>query len=375
MPIRIANYADDLGEALAAFNARLAAAGRDVRFFPPRPAAAPPVFHQGLAVARYLAVEDDCRGLSVVRGGYALKFQEFWLGGEVLPVADFMLPVSEGIIRPEYALIAAILLRDALARQPFLYGLGMGGTDLVVARFLKAAGWQMFPVPFFFSVVRPVGFLRNIVHLRRSPLRRLALDAAAFSGAGWIAARGWDLLHARQSAIDRSLRAEIVTDFDAWSDEVWDTARPHYRMCAVRDAATLRKMYPRQAAGFQRLRFLRAEKPVGWALLLNSQLHGHSYFNNMRLGSLVDCLAEPQYAASIVRHARAILADQGVDLVISNQSHRAWRAALKSCGFMSGPSNFIFTSSPVLSREMEKRQIQPAEIHLNRGDGDGPINL
>ncbi len=72
----------------------------------------------------------------------------------------------------------------------------MGGTDLAVARFLKAAGWQMFPVPFFFSIVRPFRFLRNIVHLRRSWPRRLVLDAAAFSGAGWAAVKCWNWLRA-----------------------------------------------------------------------------------------------------------------------------------------------------------------------------------
>ncbi len=106
MAIRIVEYAEELRNALAAFNARLAAAGCDVRFPPPRDAAAPPVFHQGLKEARYLALEEDTCAVSAVRGAYALKFQQFWLQGDVISVADFMLPVSEGIIRPEHSLVA-----------------------------------------------------------------------------------------------------------------------------------------------------------------------------------------------------------------------------------------------------------------------------
>ena len=324
MQLRIVEYTEDLRSLLAAFNARLAAAGCEDRFPPPRAATAPPVFHQGLPEIRYLALEEDSSRVAAVRGAYALKFQEFWLGGEVLPVADFMLPVSEGVIRREYGLVAALLLRHALACQPLLYGLGIGGLDLAVARFLRAAGWRMFSVPFFFNVVHPFRFLRNIVHLRkRSVFHRLALDAAAYSGAGWAAARFWDVARTRPEVADGPLSAEIVDDFGAWSDQVWEAARSHYGMCTLRDSATLRKMYPREAAGFERIRFMHGQKPVGWALLLNSQLRGHSYFGNMRLGSIVDCLAEPRFAESIIWQSRAALVRDGADLVVCNQSHRA----------------------------------------------------
>jgi hypothetical protein len=120
---------------------------------------------------------------------------------------------------------------------------------------------------------------------------------------------------------------------------------------------------------------LHDEKPVGWSLLLSSQLRGHSYFGNMRLGSIVDCLAEPRFAAPIIRHTRAALVRKGVDLVVSNQSHRAWCQAMTAAGFVSGPSNFIFAASKALTRRLDEKQIKPDDIHVNRGDGDGPINL
>jgi hypothetical protein len=374
--IRITEYCDELRDALRAFNARLEAGGSSARFPPPPDArSAPPTFHQGLKQARYLAVEESLAGAPAVRGAYALKFQTFWLEGDVVPVADFALPVSEGIVNRTYAHIAVQMLRDALHRQPLLYGLGMGGMEQAVARLLKAAGWRMSPVPFFFNVVHPVRFLRNIVHLRKRAIGRTALDLLAFSGAGWVALVGWNLLHARPSTADRTVRAETVSDFDDWSDEIWAAARSHYGMCSVRDAVTLRKMYPRETPGFQRVKVLRDGRPIGWALLMNTQLNRHNYFGNARLGSIIDCLAEPKHASTVIRQARAVLVRQGGDLIISNQSHRAWCKALRDCGFISGPSNFILTTSRELTCKMEEKHVHSSDVHLNRGDGDGPINL
>jgi hypothetical protein len=386
MRIRVVEYAEQWSTALGAFNARLAAAGNS-SFFPPPPGprARPPSFHDGLKQVRYLAVEDGpatqstgCPGAGRgprVCGAYALKFQPFWLAGEVVDVANFALPVSEGVIDRSYTQVAVRLLLDAIQRQPLLYGLGMGGFDVAVARFLKAAGWQMFSVPFFFYVAHPFNFLRNIVHLRTGWLRRTMLDLLAFSGFGWVANAGWKLLHAKRPGGDGALRAERVADFQAWSDELWETARRHYGMCSLRDRATLRCTYPCGADDLQRIMVLRGENAIGWALLLNSQLHGHRHFGNMRLGSIVDCFAEPANAASVIEQARSVLVRQGVDLIVSNQSHSAWCAGLKACGFISGPSNFIFASSKALTRKIEEKQIRPRDVHLNRGDGDGPINL
>ena len=118
-------------------------------------------------------------------------------------------------------------------------------------------------------------------------------------------------------------------------------------------------MYPREADDLQRIKVLRGENVIGWALLLNTQLHGHRHFGNMRLGSIVDCFAEPENAASVIEQARSVLVRQGVDLIVSNQSHSAWCAALKACGFISGPSNFIFASSKALTRKIEEKQIRP----------------
>ena len=237
MQVRIVEFAEQWSAPLDAFNARLAAADSSAFFpAPPDPHAGPARFHQGLKQVRYLAVEENSETASdlapQVCGAYALKFQPFWLAGDVVDVADFMLPISEGIVDRSYTQVAVRLLLDAVQRQPLLYGLGMGGYDQAVARFLKAAGWQMFSVPFFFYVVHPLRFLRNIVYLRKGWFRRSMLDLLAFSGLGWIAANSWKLFYAKRLDIACEVRAEIAADFENWSDDVWNAARRHYGMCA-----------------------------------------------------------------------------------------------------------------------------------------------
>ena len=50
-------------------------------------------------------------------------------------------------------------------------------------------------------------------------------------------------------------------------------------------------------------------------------------------------------------------------------------AALERAGFLRGPSNFIFAASKNLAKLLEPFDSAKDEIHINRGDGDGPIHL
>jgi hypothetical protein len=109
--------------------------------------------------------------------------------------------------------------------------------------------------------------------------------------------------------------------------------------------------------------------------LLNTQHSGRDRFGSLRLGSIVDCFAAPSAAADVVACATRVLASLGVDLIVSNQSHSAWFAALAASGYIQGPSNFIFGTSKELTRLLADAKIQFSDVHLNRGDGDGPINL
>jgi hypothetical protein len=109
--------------------------------------------------------------------------------------------------------------------------------------------------------------------------------------------------------------------------------------------------------------------------LLNTQMSGHRQFGGMRVGTLVGCLAKPADARDVVASARDLLEENGADLIVSNQQSGAWGRALKDCGFLQGPSNFPFFASPKLAALLEPFAANAETFHLNREDGDGPINL
>jgi hypothetical protein len=110
-------------------------------------------------------------------------------------------------------------------------------------------------------------------------------------------------------------------------------------------------------------------------VLLDTQLHDDERFGNLRVGSIVDCLALPEHAPEVVRAATQVLAARGVDLILSNQSHAAWGAALQRAGFLQGRTNFHFAASPELAKLIDPLPTKMPHIHVTRGDGEGPVNL
>jgi hypothetical protein len=108
-------------------------------------------------------------------------------------------------------------------------------------------------------------------------------------------------------------------------------------------------------------------------VLLDTAMKGHLQFGGMRVGTIVDCLAPPEAAGSIIRAATAVLEDRGVDLIVSNQLHTAWSRSLLNAGFRLAPSNYLLAVSPKLAASAGTARDD--EFHINRGDGDGPIHL
>jgi len=310
----------------------------------------------------------------VVRGGYCLTHHDFAFNGEIHSIAFLGLPLSEGIIDRSFAALGVQLLRHALTQQPFLYGLGMGGLDQPLPRILKTMGWALCLVPFYFKVIHPTRFLRSVTVLRATRFRRLLMDLASATGTGWFGIHAIQLLRTRRPSGQRT-EWELVHGFGQWADTVWDKSKTHYAMVAVRDSETLQLLYPQPSKRFVCLKVSRQGLAVGWAVLLDTPMRNHKYFPNLRVGTVVDALASPEDAAAVVWAATQVLEARGVDLIVSNQSHQAWGRALRRAGYLSGPSNLAFTAAPQLAHRLRPFEVNQCRIHMNRGDGDGPIHL
>jgi hypothetical protein len=311
----------------------------------------------------------------MVRGAYIMKPQGFAFEGQSRMIGNFTLPISEGIVDGRYANLGLLMLKDSLRRQPLLYGLGMGGYNETIVRMLKHMKWTMVSCPFYFKVNHPFRFLREIVFLRRPGLRRIVLDTFAFSGLGWLAIKSLQSFRRLSLGSTADLTSERVESFGLWADDLWTHANGAYAMIAVRDAASLNRLYVGGTARFQRIKVLRGGDVVGWAVMTSTQMKGHKYFGGMRVGSVVDCLAVQGWEDRVVAMATQELERQGVDIIVTNQLHRSWCKAFGGNGYVGGPSNFIFAVSPELAKELHPFDSKAPRIHMTRGDGDGPINL
>jgi hypothetical protein len=370
MAIAVTPYTEEWTPAVAAFNRRLADGGVSREFrFPEHhvPDWLPRQPGRCLYQEFFLAAD---RG--DVRGAFILKHQPFYVDGRPLSIAHYRLPISEGIVDRRYSIVGVQMLRTALQKQPLLFCLGMGGFDRPLPQMLKALGWPMHAVPFYFRACRPARVLRHVAPLRQTPARRFAADVAAATGIGWIGFTA--LQRARAKSPDRSISSTVVETFGPWADEVWARSRAAYRLIAARTSEMLNVLYAGNRP-FIRIRVHRGDEVVGWAVALDTQMRDSKYFGSLRVGSIVDALAPPGKAAAVVQAATTALESRGVDLIVSNQSHRAWTAALEGAGFLHGPSNFIAAVSKPLADLLQPFDAARDAIHITRGDGDGPVNL
>jgi len=370
MAIAIQPYTEDRIPAVKGFNQRLAAGGVAPEFHFPEshiPYWLPPRDGRRLYQNYYVALEGN-----TVHGAFILKSQDFSLSGAIEPVVYYHLPVSEGIVNKSYASVGVLMLRSAIKMRPMLFALGMGGFDRPLPTMLKAMGWFLSAVPFYFRVNRPSRFLSQIVPLRQSSARRALANFAAFSGAGYLAIKAAQALRTRKQ--DRALRTEVIQRFGLWADELWQHNAPRYPLIADRSSDALNVLYPPDK-NFICLQISRGAETLGWTVLLDTQMHDNKYFGNLRVGTIADAFAAPEHATEIIRAGTQILAQRGVDLTIANHSNTAWGNAFRSNGYFEGPSNFIFAASKPLAEKLAPMERNRANIYFMRGDGDGPVNL
>ena len=370
MAVKVVEYTKQHETAVRELNRRLREGGWKQQFpESATPGSLPRGAHPDLYNEMFVAIDDG----GAARGGYILKHQAFMVAGERRSVANYAFPLSEGVVDRRHGMVGVTMIVDAQKRNPLLYGLGMGGLGHPSVRVMRGVGWSACMVPFFFRVLRPVRFLRNIAYLRRSRARRLLLDAAAFSGAGWLGVCAWNALRRRVPNLT-NIDAEVVPAFGSWADDVWASVERKNGIAAVRDRAVLDALYPPGSRCFV-VKVSQGGSAIGWAVGLATQMTRNDYFGDLRVGTFVDCFARPGAEPLVAAAADRELARRNVDLVISNQSAREWGAALTSLGYREGPSNFALTCSRKLVERIGRLDDLLPQCHVNRGDGDGPIHL
>jgi hypothetical protein len=372
LPIVIQPYRQEHESAVQEFNRRLQVSSGDPNLVfsqSATPRWLPPDKNKPVWNEFYVAVDG-----SAVRGAYALKQELVFIRGKGLQrVACYHHPLSEGIVDRAFASVGVLLARDALARQPFLYALGMGGMDRPIAKILKALSFNLTPIPFYFRVVHPAKFLRQMQALRQVRSRALLMDIAAATGTGWLAIKSVQRVKGFGGRT-APFGTEELTDFSGWADELWNQSKESVSIAAVRDSQTLRLLYSTHVTSVRRLRVSRGGSAIGWAII--GTRRKDPKFGDMQVGSIVDCWASPENEATVVKAATQALEKDGVDLIVSNQSHCGWCRAFEKVGFLKGPSNFVFAASRKLTELLQPLETNRMSFHITRADGDGlPANF
>lgn len=308
-----------------------------------------------------------------IRAGFALKRELISRPSrEAIEIWNYQIPLSEGIINKSFAMLGIKLLQDAMARHDRLYCLGMGSLTRPLPRLLARFSWKIEEVPFRFRILGANEFLANIAFLRTRTASRMSLDLARWTGTGIAAVFIWSLITwARSPSYPKGFSSSVLAAFGFEADDIFQRVSALYGAIIDRSAAALNVRLPIADSRIIRLGAQINGESIGWVAITHSQCRSHKQFGNMRLGCVVDGLCDPKHAHLMVKLATDRLRHEKVDLIVSNQTHSAWLEALQLNGFLRGPSNFIFARSPVLAAETPPIE----EFHLNRGDGDGPINL
>jgi hypothetical protein len=360
-------YTQDLIPNVKAFSSRLKAAGAQDWYRIPEkntPGWWPRVDGGNIYQEYFLAVENG-----FVRGFYSLIHRDFSFRGETGPVGYFLYPISEGTVDSKFAWVAPQMLGSALKARPLL--LTNPGLSGVFLEMLKALGWSIEPVPFYFKVNRPARFLREMRSFRSTRVRRLMTDIAAATGLGSLALT--TLQTARSKRGRSNSRAEVVQSFSSWADDLWNDCKGRYGMIALRDSQALNILYPLGSERVLRYRVYQGDNVLGWAVLSVRQMQDDLQFGNMVVGSIVDCLALPENALAVIRTVTRVLEERGVDLIVANHRHASWCTALQEAGFLERPSHRLMGMSVELAKLLPSRGIETSQVYFTRGDGEGPI--
>jgi hypothetical protein len=366
--ISFRRYQDSDFDALERFNRRMEAGGSPHRLYredltknPTADLAIRPIND-----SLYVAAQDD-----ELRGGTWLREQYFQVDGALHRVGWMKYAIAESQVDARFSMVPLVMVRGLTKQQPRLMALGMGGHDAPFARLLDAADWRSCTVPFFFLVVRPFRVLRGLTHLRGRPAMRIAMDAAAWTGAGWLG----NLLYrapALLSSAGRGLATELEPTFGSWADDLWNECRGEYHALAVRDGRALDFRFPAagpDAVKVHRVRVRRGTDDIGWVCAKVSEGGEFAHaFGDLRVGLLLDMLARPHDARSVLAAGVRYLEAHDVDIVVTNLSHDAWIDAARGLRFLSGPSNVAFYRAPAADELLFGSGRTPQTAHITRSD-------
>jgi hypothetical protein len=356
--LSIVPYEPEHEPGVAQFNARMRAGAASTEFLLPE-RSIPIQSDSAVRSIQFLA--RDTAG--DVRGGIIILEHPGWINGRVETVVNFQAPLSEGIVDRRFVLVAPQLISAAAKRSPYVYAVGMGNESNPLPRMLKAMGWHVRAIPFYFRMLRVQRCLAEVRVFRSTRTRNFAVNALRFSGLGWVGVRWLQ----RFRGARQTLAIDELTSWTTELNPIWSAFREGCSFAIVRDSSTLPLLNVDGVRGF---RARDGKSLVGWFSLAMAQMRDNQYFGNLRLGIVVDSLSLPGYEAPLLRSASDQALRLGCDLVCANLLPSSLQDAARRAGWLAGPSNFLLATSKQMTAVMDDRT-----AYVSRRDGDGLANI
>jgi hypothetical protein len=362
MPIEFVPFEARHLDAVRRFNQRLVSGNAVTPFLLEENAA--PV--QSERSRQMVALEGD-----EVRGSFLEVTYSATVAGVDGQALNCQSPISEGLVDQKYLMLPSQMFKVMQRKNPYVFVVGMGSLQNPLPRFLAAAGWSVEEVPFFYKVIRASRFLREMPLLQRPLWKRTAARIAALTGAGSIA---FSLMHRGSGAPQLSRWSIAKGEWGPWTTELWNRFRGEIQFGVTRDDAALRLMYhgPREIGP---LVLKRDGAVCGWSMALLTQMQNNPHFGNLRVGTILDCVADEDSRVAAIVRTTEYLTEAGADIVVTNQSFAPWQQSFRDAGFLPQRSNYVLAASPKLSAAIGGKPVASGRIYVTRGDGDGRINL
>jgi hypothetical protein len=176
----------------------------------------------------------------------------------------------------------------------------------------------------------------------------------------------------------RSQEASITEEdgFDESYDELWKEVHREFAALVVRDRAYLEAKYGKAQGAFRVLACRASKKLRAFCVLKIRQFENDARMGNARVGTVIDCLFNPQdiwamYA--LLKEVRRVCEDDRVDAIFCTASHPALQRLLGSHAFFEIPGSLRFA---YYDRDHVLEQPMSLSLwHIMRGDADAAANF
>lgn len=258
-------------------------------------------------------------------------------------------------------------------------------------RIFKGCGWRCLGVvPQYVHILRGRRFLSQAYARRMDFLRRLGLAGWLGGAASWALAR--IVLAGLAAGVTRTLRAgawlwhhgggrvraEAEPDFGPDYDSLWRRVGHKFHALVVRDREYLHRRYRGGGRSGRYHILARREKGelTGFCIVKVMQFRDDPRMGNLRVGTLVDCLFDPERPSTLwalLRDAVRFCRHEGTDVIFCTASHAGLRRELLLSGFLRSPGSLNFAYHD--HRSTIDATLPLRAWHLMRGDSDADSNL